>query len=394
MANVLANMQYVQQQGELGRQQGQQNRFSQLAGQAYSAAPDQQNALIGQAVGVDPQAGLQLGSQLGAINSSRQATAQAAEVDHMKKLGGAARYMQQALQSKNPAQVEGAWQAVRPYLAEISGKEPPQQWDPAMEPALYQAIAATGGTPEQKGVVLSAGGQLRNPMTGKLLADNPQSLQYHDVPMGEGKAAGVFDPSTGTVRPAVGSAVPASDPMQPLLDQANAAIQMGAPEDQVRAWLQQQAQQMGMQPQEPGQGGNQLQTTQAVAPGQFGVGTPRPSAANSTFAQLSPEEVEQLGLPKGTVAQRGSNGKIDIISKPGDGAAKPMSEYQRQQLKVKANGARKAVRGSLDDLSRMANMAEKVLAMPGLDRITGVMGAFPNIPGSEAFGCSGSTGVP
>jgi hypothetical protein len=190
--------------------------------------------------------------------------------------------MAQALKSNNPAQVEGAWQAVRPYLAQLTGKEPPQQWDPAMEPALFQAIAATGGTPDQKGVVLSAGGRLVNPTTGELLANNPQSLQYHDVPMGAGKAAGVFDPSTGTVRPAVGGAVQAGpqagagDPMQPLLDQANAAIRMGAPEDKVRAWLMEQAQAAGLQPQAPGQGvpmgGDQAQST--TAPAQFGVGTP------------------------------------------------------------------------------------------------------------------------
>jgi len=281
--NILDVANYVQQQGQLGRQQGTAQRFNQLAGQAYTApAGAPRNALLGQAVTTDPSAGIALGNQLAARDSAQQAAQQTAEVDHMKKLGGAARYMAQALQSKNPAQVAGAWQAVRPYLAQLTGKEPPQQWDPAMEPALYQAIAATGGTPDQKGVVLSAGGRLVNPTTGELLANNPQSLQYHDVPMGAGKAAGVFDPSTGTVRPAVGGAVQAGpqagagDPMQPLLDQANAAIRMGAPEDKVRAWLMAQAQAAGLQPQTAGQGvptgGDQAQST--TAPAQFGVGTP------------------------------------------------------------------------------------------------------------------------
>lgn len=258
--NILDVANYVQQQGQLGRQQGTAQRFNRLAGQAYTApAGAPRNALLGQAVTTDPSAGIALGNQLAARDSAQQAAQQTAEVDHMKKLGGAARYMAQALKSNNPAQVEGAWQAVRPYLAQLTGKEPPQQWDPAMEPALFQAIAATGGTPDQKGVVLSAGGRLVNPTTGELLANNPQSLQYHDVPMGAGKAAGVFDPSTGTVRPAVGGAVQAGpqagagDPMQPLLDQANAAIRMGAPEDKVRAWLMEQAQAAGLQPQVPGQ---------------------------------------------------------------------------------------------------------------------------------------------
>lgn len=330
--------------GQAGRAAGlqdqamqKQNALAQLAGQAYAAPAAQQNALVSQMVGIDPQAGMAMGNAL-------TGRAQAQEVDHAKRLGGAARYMAQALQSKNPAQIEGAWQAVRPYLAQVSGKEPPQQWDPAMEPALYQAIAATGGAPEQKGVVLSAGGQLRNPMTGELLADNPQSLQYHDVPMGEGRAAGVFDPSTGTVRPAVGGAAqggPQIDPMQTFIDQANAAIKMGAPQDQVEAWLQQQARQIGAQPQvpgqpgQPGQGGNQLQTTQAVAPAQFGVGTPKASAAPDSFRNATPDELKQYGLPEGAVAQVNTKtGKLDVISKPATLSADKLADVAVKRQKV------------------------------------------------------------
>lgn len=279
--NILDVANYVQQQGQLGRQQGTAQRFNQLAGQAYTApAGAPRNALLGQAVTTDPSAGIALGNQLAARDSAQQAAQQTAEVDHMKKLGGAARYMAQALQSKNPAQVAGAWQAVRPYLAQLTGKEPPQQWDPAMEPALYQAIAATGGEPDVKGVVTSGGQTLINPHNGAVMYRNPYAPKLiPNVPMGQGTAAGVFDANTEELRPAVGG-IPRGgqqgDPMQPLLDQANAAIRMGAPEDKVRAWLMEQAQAAGLQPQAPGQGvptgGDQAQST--TAPAQFGVGTP------------------------------------------------------------------------------------------------------------------------
>lgn len=391
--NVLGLMDYVQQQGEKGRQQGLQNRFAQLAGQAYSAAPAQQNALIGQAMGVDPAAGLQLGSQLGAINASRQATAKAAEVDHMKKLGGASRYMAQALKSNNPAQIEGAWQAVRPYLAEVSGKEPPPQWDPAMEPALYQAIAATGGQPDQKGVVLSAGGRLVNPMTGELLANNPQSLQYHDVPMGAGKAAGVFDPSTGTVRPAVGAAAQpgpqagAGDPMQALLDQANAAIRMGAPEDKVRAWLLEQAQAAGLQPQPAGQGvqdgGNQFQTTQAIvpwpsaAPAQFGIGTP---AGPKPRAETWNQPVDETGPDGKPIRVQYSNtGERRVV----EGAA-PATKAADAKLQMQARAAKSSLSGTVAQLDRLEQAAEQLRSDPGLGGITGFRGHVPDIPGSDA----------
>lgn len=363
--NIIANGLAAAQ---AGRQAGQQNALARIASQAYtSPAGEQRNALIGQAVGVDPQAGMVLDKQL-----------QANEADHAAKLGNVARSMVQALKSNNPAQVEGMWQAARPYLAKLTGKTPPEQWDPAMEPALYQAIAATGGMPEQKGVVLSAGGQLRNPMTGELLADNPQSLQYHDVPMGAGKAAGVFDPSTGEVRPAVGGIQPAGDPMQPFLAQANQAVQLGADPAKVDQWLARQAQQAGIDisggTMGAPEGGNQLNTSQAVLPAQFGVGTPR-QAAGGTFTQLSPDEVAQLGLPAGTVAQRGENGKIDIVSKPSATDAR---------LSMQARAAKGALSGSLQQLDRLKQAAMDLKNDPGLGGVTGYRGHIPDLPGSDA----------
>lgn len=346
--NILDVANYVQKQGELGRQQGTAQRFNQLAGQAYTApAGAPRNALLGQAVTTDPSAGIALGNQLAARDSAQQAAQKTAEVDHMKKVGGAARYMAQALQTKNPQQIQGAWSAVRPYLAELTGKQPPEQWDPSFEPGVYQAIAMTGGTPDQKGVVLSAGGRLVNPTTGELLANNPQSLQYHDVPMGAGKAAGVFDPSTGTVRPAVGGAVPtgpqaaAGDPMQPLLDQANAAIRMGAPEDKVRAWLMEQAQTAGLQPQAPGQGvptgGDQAQST--IAPAQFGIGTPAgPKPQNETWNQPVDEtgpDGKPIRVQYSNTGERRVVEGASPIAKPNAGAAKKSDEQIKMALYTK-----------------------------------------------------------
>lgn len=364
--------------GQLGRKAGQQNALARIASQAYTApAGEQRNALVAQAVSVDPGAGFALGDQLAA----RDTSAASAQEAQLKKVGGAARYMMQAIKTGNPAAVQGAYQVVRPFLAQMGasmGKVPPEQYDPSMEAGIQQVIAATGGMPEQKGVVLSAGGQLRNPMTGELLADNPQSLQYHDVPMGAGKAAGVFDPSTGEVRPAVGGIQPAGDPMQPFIDQANQAVQLGADPAKVDQWLARQAQQAGIDisggTMGAPVGGNQLQTTQAVLPAQFGVGTPR-QAAGGTFTQLSPDEVAQLGLPAGTVAQRGENGKIDIVSKPSATDAR---------LSMQARAAKGALSGSLQQLDRLKQAAMDLKNDPGLGGVTGYRGHIPDLPGSDA----------
>lgn len=384
--NILDVANYVQQQGQLGRQQGTAQRFNQLAGQAYTApAGSPRNALVGQAVTTDPSAGIALGNQLAARDSAQQTAQQTAEVDHMKKLGGAARYMVQALQTKNPQQIQGAWSAVRPYLAELTGKQPPEQWDPSFEPGVYQAIAMTGGTPDQKGVVLSAGGRLVNPTTGELLANNPQSLQYHDVPMGAGKAAGVFDPSTGTVRPAVGGAAqqsaqgPTVDPMQPFIDQANAAIRMGAPEDKVRAWLLEQARAAGLQPQAPGQGvstgGDQAQST--TAPAQFGIGTPAgPKPQNETWNQ----PVDETGPDGKPIRVQYSNlGGRRVV----EGAA-PATKAADAKLQMQARAAKSSLSGTMAQLDRLEQAAEQLKNDPGLGGITGVRGHIPDFPGSDA----------
>jgi len=50
------------------------------------------------------------------------------------------------------------------------------------------------------------------------------------------------------------------------------------------------------------------------APGRLGYTPPKDKADG--FQTLSPAEIKAMGLPAGTVAQRGANGKIDVISKP------------------------------------------------------------------------------
>jgi hypothetical protein len=139
MANMLSPLEalsYVQQQGEMGRQRGQQNQLAQLAGQSYTAQPDQQQAILGQMAAINPQAA-----------QATQQQFQGQEDRRMQKLAGAARYLEQARQTNNPQAVQGAWNAVRPMLTrEMPQGQFPEQWDDAtMAPTLYQVLAQTGG---------------------------------------------------------------------------------------------------------------------------------------------------------------------------------------------------------------------------------------------------------
>lgn len=125
-----------------GVDRGNQMNFNRLAG-LYIGDPSNNSMLLGQAAQINP--GAALGIQ-NAVQQNQQASVQAQQQQQqaqLQKIGGAARYMASALQSNNPSQVDGAWQNVRPFLEQITGKQTPPTWDPSMEPALYDVIAKT-----------------------------------------------------------------------------------------------------------------------------------------------------------------------------------------------------------------------------------------------------------
>lgn len=159
-----------------GFQNGQNMQFNRLAGAAMQN-PDQRAQLLGQAGAINPGAALQIQGVYAQQAEQRQAAQRAQQADAMKKIGGAARYMLSALQTKDPNQIEGAYQAVRPYLAELGqaqGKTPPPNWDPSMVPAIYLAAAATASAfpDDNKLYNLAPGGQLVNG-SGNTVASAP-----------------------------------------------------------------------------------------------------------------------------------------------------------------------------------------------------------------------------
>lgn len=342
--NIMDVANYVQQQGVMGQQQGQTQRFNALAGQAYNApAGADRSALVGQAVATDPRMGVQLGNVL----ASKDASAQAADTNHLQKVANAAKLMVQVYNGGkgDPAAIQGTWNNIAPYLGQVSGKTPPPQFDPSMLPAMYQAIAASGQT-QDKGIVLGGGSQLRNPVTGELLADNPTvpNMQFQNVSTGQLDASGNpimqqggYNPRTGAFVPVQGpgqaGSTPAAeppapapatqtDPMQPFIAQANEAIKMGADQGKVEAWLMQQAQQVGAQPQggsmgpgDPTAGASAvpvgLNTTAAApAPAQLGFGQSAKSAKASSAPsgyRMSADGKSMEAIPGGPADKTGAS---------------------------------------------------------------------------------------
>lgn len=128
-----------------GYDRGRELSLNDLAAKAYGApAGQQRDALVGQAIGVDRNSGMQLGNDLQSMQDARDA-----------KLGAAARYVLNAYQTGNPAATEGAYQAVKPFLQSLHSSmgattPTPDNFSPDMLPAIYQIVARTQGAVNMK----------------------------------------------------------------------------------------------------------------------------------------------------------------------------------------------------------------------------------------------------
>lgn len=144
----LQALSFVQQQGEMGRQRGQQNQLAQLAGQSYGAnTPEQRQSLLTSMAVIDP-----------AAAQSQQQQFQGDEDRQRRLVYNAANYLKGALDTKNPAAISGAWNAVRPSLIRAglgSEQDYSPEWKPEYEQVLYQVLASGNGAGSQASGVQS-----------------------------------------------------------------------------------------------------------------------------------------------------------------------------------------------------------------------------------------------
>ncbi|WP_313217557.1 D-Ala-D-Ala carboxypeptidase family metallohydrolase [Stenotrophomonas sp.] len=127
----LAAMGYVQQQGDIGRQRGQQERINMLAGQSYSATtPEQQSSLLSQLAQVDPQAA-----------QDQQQQFQSQEDRSRKELYGMAQGWKKVPQQYRQGYYE---KYLSPRLAAMGMGEQPAYDEATIDGAADQIIAAFG----------------------------------------------------------------------------------------------------------------------------------------------------------------------------------------------------------------------------------------------------------
>ena len=301
-----------------------------------------------------------------------------------KRLAGAANFMLQAHKSGNPQAVQGAWNAVRPFLAETSGQEPPEQFDPAMWPMIYQVAAANGAhfdTNPDSPASVQAFQYFAKDMTPEQIKRARQihlglaprassaAIKYKEImgPDGRTRLVAMNPREVGAqVVGQQGGFSPPATSQQPSMDaliaEANRRIQAGETPDEVDAWLRQAAAQSGYQP--SGQPQQAMTTTQGV--GAF----TSPTEAESAF---------NVARAKGRAETQAMRAQAPIKTAQAAAEAKAKSKASAAE---KARGVRKMLSSTTAQLDRLADAARKLLNSPGLDRITGLSSTIPVLPGS------------
>jgi hypothetical protein len=353
---ILDLMNGIEAAGDRGRARGQQTALGRLYSQAATAPREQRTGLLAQMGAISPQAAFDAESHFGKMDEAAR-----------KQLGQYA-----AAFSALPADQKAA---AYPQLAEMGrtlGLPVPQgDYQPAYDAGIAQLGQAFGGT---------GGDQLPSDIRSlEYLQAHPDLLKLDRerrqaggmvpklIKTANGYSWGV--PGQNLTPTYEGGDTTTPQNVDAIIAAANYMREQGVPDASIEGWINSQ----------PGFGAAQPEAPSRAQP----FVTPKESP--DSFSTMTPAEVAAAGLPAGTFAQRNNKtGEVKVGPAQAQGE-KPMSEYQRQQLTLKAGKARAAMSAATSDLDRMAIAVKKVLQnRNGLGRITGVVGAFPNIPGSDA----------
>jgi hypothetical protein len=120
----LAALGFVQQQGEIGRERGKENRLNQLASLAYSAPADQRDSILSQAASVDAGAAQGLEKQMAYSDERRNAS-----------MVNMARLLTNAPEQSRA----GLYRSMVPTLSRFGLSDMPQDYTPETAPVIMQA---------------------------------------------------------------------------------------------------------------------------------------------------------------------------------------------------------------------------------------------------------------
>lgn len=169
MADIYSRLMDGLQLAQEGAQRKRQSRLAQLASQAYGADPEAQRGYVQQAIGLDPQAGFQIGQSLGNDRDSLQA-----------------RLAQEAgIFSEAPDDQKAAMYPQLAAHAKRLGFPVPDTYDPRMLPMIQKiAMAGVGTSQTVQSTYIDAQGNrvaiLRNGQT-QVLGQNAPNNQIIDT---------------------------------------------------------------------------------------------------------------------------------------------------------------------------------------------------------------------
>ena len=310
MANLLELAGYVQKQGELGRQRGEQSRLASLASQAYTAPRADRQALLGQMAQTSPDAAV-----------SQQKIFRQGDGDRMADLSRKAKIFVGMAESGNSQAVASLYPQIAQEARDLGLGDIPLEYSDAFLPGLKQfaAILDDGQASEvgvQSTYVDAQGNRvaiLRDGST-RTLGQNAPNNQIIDT------GNGFYGVNKGNL-----SAAPVMVGGQPQ-QAPQPSLQAGlyqSPAGMVRIGddLTPEMQQAALADIQAGGTAQNVQLPpRNVGPQQFGGGQQLRSAPKQSeqFSTLTAQEVQALGLPQGTVAQRSPTGQVQIVNKPRD----------------------------------------------------------------------------
>ena len=135
--NILAGTQYVQQQGEEGRQRGQGQFAAKLLGEAYNSTGAARQDALGRLAGRQPQVAMAADQQFRQQDAQMTEEAFARLQTHAKMI--------QSVPAEQRAQV---WAQIQPRIAQELPEYAqylPSQWDEAAVMPVVEQLASLGG---------------------------------------------------------------------------------------------------------------------------------------------------------------------------------------------------------------------------------------------------------
>lgn len=190
LPDIVGRFQQGQAFGDQRREQQaaieRRSRLSELAAQAYGAAPDARQGILQQAVGVDPQAGLALGKGLQGIDEQQT-----------KELVNHARFL---TSTTDPVQQQALWQRIRPSLLQrFPQMQLPEQVDDNVRQtaqALVQAYSGPTGE-ELKSVRVGGNGNYWAIRGGQFVDTGVPADPRYKIMEGAGGVYGVNERTLG-----------------------------------------------------------------------------------------------------------------------------------------------------------------------------------------------------